>query len=54
MVILHYTINGLTFRRVFHDDSWTVKLRTLREAGIKVFVEEKGLTVQPTTALAGP
>ena len=44
MVILRYTTNGLTFRRAFHDDSWKVKLRTLLEAGIEVFVEEKGLT----------
>ena len=45
MVILRYTTNGLAFRRVFHDDSWKVKLRTLLEAGIEVFfVEEKGLT----------
>jgi len=29
MVILRYIINGLTFRRVFLDDSWKVKLRTL-------------------------
>jgi hypothetical protein len=36
----------LTFRRVFHDDSWKVKLRTLLEAGIEVFVEENGLTAQ--------
>jgi hypothetical protein len=54
MVILRYTINGLTFRRAFRDDSWKVKLRTLLEAGIDVIVEEKGLTAQPTTALAGP
>jgi hypothetical protein len=25
MVILRYTANDLTFRRVFHDDSWKVK-----------------------------
>ena len=54
MVILRYTANGLTFRRVFHDDSWKVKLRTLLEAGVEVFVEEKGLPIQPTTALVGP
>ena len=29
MVILRYTINGLAFRRDFHDDSLKVKLRTL-------------------------
>ena len=29
MVILRYTTNGLTFRQVFHDNSWKVKLRTL-------------------------
>jgi hypothetical protein len=53
MVILRYTTNGLTFRRVFRDDSWKVKLRTLLEAGIEVFVEEKGLTAQPATPLTG-
>ena len=49
MVILRYTTNGLTFRRGFMDDSWKVKLRTLLEAGIEVFVEEVGLTAQPAT-----
>ncbi len=44
MVTLRYTTNGLMFRRAFHDDSWKGKLRTLLEAGIEVFVEEKGLT----------
>jgi len=34
LVILRYTMNGLAFRRDFHDDSWKVKLRTLLEAGI--------------------
>ena len=28
MVILRYTTNGLAFGRVFHDDSWKVKLGT--------------------------
>ena len=53
MVILRYTINGLTFKRVF-TTSWKVKLRTLLEAGVDVLVEEKGITAQPTTAPAGP
>jgi hypothetical protein len=34
VVILRYTINGLAFKRAFHDDLWKVKLRTLLEAGI--------------------
>jgi hypothetical protein len=47
MVTLRYTTNGLTFRRAFHDDSWKVKLRTLLEAGVEVFVEEKASLPSP-------